>query len=767
MAKKKESRRRPSGHEEPLPLAAPVRGWFGVQLAVVLVVVIGLVVVAWARPRACGDFYVALAAGRDIIETRLSCLTEPDTWSFRTTDKRWFDQNWGTHVLFYVTWAAGGEWGELLLKAGILGAMGIFITMRCRQRGVDWPLAILTGGAAVAAARAFIDMRPNLMTLMFAPLMAWLLLRTRRNPHQMWVALGVLVLWSNVHGGFLLGIAMMGLWTLCWVGAHAVRRGFLKTLEREWPLPAATVAAIILAGTLSPYGLENLTHSLVVGGSEEWRGISEWRAIHIGDFGSTWEFFTTVGMIVGLSALSSLIYLVVSDKRRLRLKAEHLILLGFSMCLCVVLLLMALNLNVGPDHKFRPHQTAVLAVSIPVLLVGGVSGAILFLGLRRRGPRGPRYPVEKPTPGDVATVIFELALAVVVIAMAIEARRFISLAIVLLAPIVAVQVEWLYRAIGRAWVIFPLAAALIVPVFLTPSDDIYRAPGPSLYKQYHPDNPLYPPLSPFERMLLCKNYPFGGTQFIVDNNVSGRVFHDWRWEGFLRWRTPHLKLFMGGRAQQVYDEETFDLFRRIIQRTEHQTLSKLGMHLVVIPEDRKHRKLIEQMVWGPDAQWAYVYWNDGKAIFADVRSPQMLDLVKRVVIGEAKYPSEDIAAISRAMCLASRIVKSTNQRLAQAFKDAIARRPRVIAYRMLGKMNARGQIASKDLIAYLEQERSRLDAMPIDLAGGVDIINCRGVVAAMLFELNKRTGNGREAGRWKQVAAEDSRVAAAMKERWR
>ena len=191
MAKSKESQTQPASKEAPLPLTPPVREWFYIQLGTVLVVVIGLLILAWARPRACGDFFVALAAGRDIVETRLTCFSVPDTWSFMTTDRTWFDQNWGTHLLFYLTWVAGGEWGELLLKAGILAGMAFFITMRCRQRGVDWPIAILTGGATVAAVRAFIDMRPNLMTLMFAPLMVWVLLRTRSNPHKMWTVLVV------------------------------------------------------------------------------------------------------------------------------------------------------------------------------------------------------------------------------------------------------------------------------------------------------------------------------------------------------------------------------------------------------------------------------------------------------------------------------------------------------------------------------------------------------------------------------------------------
>ena len=757
MRKNKEFRKVHTRQMDLLPPIQPVRQRFGVQLVVVLVTALVIITAAWARARACGDFYVGLAAGRDIIETRMASLVNNDIWSFMTTDKVWFNQNWGTHLIFYLTYLVGNGRGELLLKGLLMAGMGWFIAMRCRQRGVDWPIAILAGGAAVAAARAFIDMRPNLMTLTIAPLMVWLLVRTRSNPHRIWWALGVSALWSNIHGGFILGLGMMGLWTVCWLVTHAFAKGIKSTLREYWPLPAATGAAIVIAATLTPFGIHNLTHPFLVGTEPEWRNISEWAPIHKGNFGSTWEFYTLVGMLSGLAVFSGLIYLLMRKKRNMPLKFDHLGLLVFSLCLCVVLLVMGMQWR--PDKGFETHHLVVLFGSISVLLVGSLVGLILLGGLIGRGRGARRFQLEKFGPADVAILMFDLALTVVVMTMAIKARRFIPLGTYLIVPLVAVQLEWVFRVIRRWWLIVPVALAMLIPVIL--------GPAPALWRLYRPDNPLYPARNTFDRMVLARRYPWKGTEFLNANNISGRVYQDWRWEGFMHWRSPQLKVIIGGRAQQVYDLSDFDLIRRITSRSEHQTLSRMGVHLVVVPSEKKYKKLIEAMVYGPKARWAHIYWNGGRIILADSSNPKFKELIRRAAMGELKYPTPEIAAISRAMCIISKVVKSDNKQVVSAFLKANALKPHIVAYKVLWDMNAKGKIDSKTLISYLEKQSKRLDEMPVDRSDGFITINCKRVVADMLFRLYARMGQNRMAARWQGVTSRVKNEMDEMKKRWR
>ncbi len=766
MAKKKQFRKKQSRKEEaPSPLP-PVRRLLSVQLVAALLAVPILVGITWARPRACGDFYVALAGGRDIINSRMACLTEPDTWSFVTTDRIWFDQNWGTHVLYYVTWLIDGEHAEMVLRALILTTMGFFIMMSCRQRGVYWPLAILTGAAGVAVGRSFIDMRPNLMTLMIAPGMVWLVLRTRHKPHRAWLAMALLVIWASVHGGFLFGIGVMGLWAVCYILSHAVRRGLAGAIRAYWPIPVAVAGGMVLAGLLSPYGFKNLTHALVVGTSEEWRNISEWLPIYKGTFGSTWEFYTIVSMMALLPVLSCAIYLTWPGKQRLRLKLEQVGLLVYGVLLCATLLMLAYywepNQKEAHFEKFQFNRKVILWVSGIVVVVGGYVGMRLLLGLGadgggRSGSERRRYQLRPFRAEDVATMVFDLVLATVVIVMAIKARRFIPLAMILTVPLVALQVEWLFRVVRWGWLIIPASIGLILLAMF----DAYK-----LRKLYEPDNPFFPEPTMFQRMMVFRRYPPGAAKFINANGIDGRVMHDWRWEGYLKWRCPQLKMFIGGRAQQVYDLNTFNQVRRIVTHKRHGEFTGLGIHLMVIPHEGLYKNLAQEMVYGKDAHWAYIYANAGNFILADYNDPEKRRLIQRAAAGELEYPSKEIAALSRAMCLASKVLRTSPKRVAQAFMEANRLMPDPVGYKTLWQMNKKGQMRSQFLMHYMTQEARRLAGMSTTGYAGRRTLVCRHGIATSLSELHKRMGNRKESEKWAKAAAELRAEIEAQRRQW-
>ncbi len=759
--------------ESPLPLE-PVRKWLPVQIAFVLPVLVVLIAICWARPRACGDFYVGLAAGRDMAESGLSSLTSPDTWSFLTGDRIWFNQNWGCHMMFYGAWWAGGEMGEMILKAGLLLLIAFFIVMRCRQRKVSWPVAILVGGVSIGAVQAFVDMRPNLMTLTFSPLIVWLLLRSRKNVHNIWFAAAAALLWANVHGGFIFGLGMLGLWAVCWIGAYAVRMGPVPALKKYWPFPAAVLGGILLAGIITPFGIDNLTHVLQIGGSEKWREISEWRSIHKGNFGSTWEFLTLMSIMVGLAIVSVILCLATSRKKRaLPLNFNHVVLFGFSMLLSLVVGWLLLQWSpIRGERKFfvQAHRNLSFVV-LPAIMVGVPLAMILFSGLRKRGGAPPRYRLGKFEIGDVVTALFELILAALVIFMAIKSRRFIPLAFLLVVPLVAVQIEWFYRLFYRLtrqwWLLALPAAALLIPALM--------GPAPGFIKHYDSQNPTILPLTTFQRMVLFENYPHKGVEFLRDNGVTGRIFHDWRWEGFLHWQLPELELFVGGRAQQVYRLDEFELFQRIMGGHDVKMLERLEFDMITLNDmpqsGGRYKEMVKKAVWNKESNWVFVFWNNSKYILANTKSSRMQPLIEKVLSGEAKYPSEAIKAMSRAMCMRSIAIqregKTSVNRVIRQFKKAIALHPTREAYGRLFNLWEGKMISDKDMSAYLESEIKRLDQMPTQRAGGRWILECRAIVGDMLVWMNKQAGNNKAVAEWQLYRETLRGQFREMREQWR
>jgi hypothetical protein len=248
-----------------------------------------LLALVWAEPRPIDDLFIALAGGRDVLAGHLGT---PDDWSFTTEGRVWLNQNWGSHVLFYATHAAAGPTGLLTLKALLLLAAATCLALGARARGVGWAEALVAAAVAFAASRSYVDLRPNLVGVVFASGLLWILTCAASRPVWIWLAAALIGLWANAHGSFVFGLGLMAVWTLA-LGVAVPR-----------VLPAALGAlatALALAAFANPFGLENLTHPFVVGMSAAWRTVAEWLPLFSADpaaAGSKWEICTLAGGFV-------------------------------------------------------------------------------------------------------------------------------------------------------------------------------------------------------------------------------------------------------------------------------------------------------------------------------------------------------------------------------------------------------------------------------------------------------------------------------------
>ncbi len=602
-------------------------------------------------PRPVGDLYIALAGGRDVMEGKLA---QPDDWAFTTNGRVWLNQNWGAGLIFYLTHLAAGEVGLLLLKAALLVAIVILVALTARHRGVGWPVALLAAGAAIAVAPTSLVLRPNLFTLMLAPLLLILLYRTRKNIHWVWAAVVTIAIWANLHGGFMFALGVLGLWTLCHVVAVAIGEGLRQMLRRCWPLIAGTVAATALAGLANPYGPENLTHALSFTRHSIWQDIKEWQ-----------PFFSAMTAPLPSSV-----------------QVAHFLLIGVLAGL-TCLRVLALLLKKRTIFKGRPAK-------------------------------------------EIGAVAFDVCLVAVVIVMSFRSRRFITLAAVMLGPFLAIQLQWFLQSKRRG-----LPAAVVSIAVLVAITSYYC---PRLAWIYDRNNPFRPSETLFERMILYhSSFPVGATKFLNANGASGRVFHDWRWEGFLRWHCRRLKLFLGGRAPQVYEEPTAWLRRQIASGMQSAAkLKELGVHLTIISMGPECEGLRKQLVVAPAGRWAYVYCDRWWAVLADAGWAKTKELIKSAAMGQLHYPDAATAALSQGMCLSSHPVKAQPRLALAALQGALDLRPTAFAYIRLVNVALAGDIPKSKIVDYLETESYRLELMDVDCAEGVEIIKCRAAVADLL-----------------------------------
>jgi len=135
------------------------------------------------------------------------------------------------------------------LVAVILCLWLVTVDMR-RARAADQPAALVLILTAFAAAPALLIVRSQLFSLVLFPLLLVVLREQARRPsRRVWVLVPLVALWTNLHGGVLLGIAVAGAYLLF---ARA-RREPLVAVGVLAGMVGALFATPALLGTASYY----------------------------------------------------------------------------------------------------------------------------------------------------------------------------------------------------------------------------------------------------------------------------------------------------------------------------------------------------------------------------------------------------------------------------------------------------------------------------------------------------------------------------------
>ena len=563
---------------DPLKKAGPRWIWIGCIL---------LVIVAAMHSADCkiggGDTWVAMALGRYTVNDWAQNQPEGRTWQMRFLDKfgihmtqrdpisaktrkfdpisrsadsmwtrlkvgltggdkseydpryehvGWVNQNWLTHVLFYkMKTALGGNEFEpqpgefLIVLYKMIQAVFTALLTYWAARALGAHPILASGCAAfgILLSRSFVDLRPNVTTILFGAAMIVVLVYWKRGRHRamLWM-IPIMILWSNVHGGFI--YAIMVFWLA--VGAYVVH----KLVATIWPnsfvdpsgramawLIGGAIGVTIIPGIFSPFGWENLIHPLVVASGDEgkvWRDVVEWRPI--------------------------------SDPRGFGNATPYLFFLGLFALTFVTWWML---------FMFKPHPPEA----------------------RKRRSRKPLPEIPWPKI-DLA----HLAIIAITLAMSIKSRRFIFLGGVLLSAFLAQMIQDIVNMIRvlhadrppgrlelppmpREWSrclgIMALVAFLVVAgVF-----------GGAMYDMYFKTPLDADDLNVFRRMVGLPAQAPGALRFLRDNQIKGVVFNEWVHGGFISYHqppdpetgSPPCKVHMDGRSQAAYELRHFQWWQRL------------------------------------------------------------------------------------------------------------------------------------------------------------------------------------------------------------
>ena len=182
-----------------------------------------------------------------------------DFYSFTRAGQPWLSNAWLSQVLYAIAYAHHGWTGVVVLAAlAVAAALAIFVHLL--EPHVEPAHRILLAMLALALSWHHLLARPHLLAL---PVMvAWagaLIAAADRRAAPPWLALPLIALWANLHGGFVLGLALIApvaleaLWT-----SDADKR---IAVAMRW---ATFGIAALAASCCTPYGWNTLVAAATI-----------------------------------------------------------------------------------------------------------------------------------------------------------------------------------------------------------------------------------------------------------------------------------------------------------------------------------------------------------------------------------------------------------------------------------------------------------------------------------------------------------------------
>jgi len=166
-----------------------------------------------------------LAAG-DLIRAQ-GAIPLQDPWSFTAGSKQWFNLSWLWDVLASVVFQYTGFAGLTFMVVACGAAIAGYLTSICLSSGASTTAVCIAVFAACflfpcfeAAPNSNLGAAPNIATMLFSVIFYGECLRRKRR----FLLPVLMVLWTNLHGGFVLGFLILGVFC----GTALLRRDWVN-----------------------------------------------------------------------------------------------------------------------------------------------------------------------------------------------------------------------------------------------------------------------------------------------------------------------------------------------------------------------------------------------------------------------------------------------------------------------------------------------------------------------------------------------------------
>jgi hypothetical protein len=336
-----------------------------------------------------GDTLSHIAIGRWIIEHDAIPFHDPFSSTF--PGATWVPHEWLAEVAFAALWGWLGWGGVVAATAGAVAAAFALLT-RALQRSLGPRRAAIGAALAFLLTEGHLLARPHALALPL--LVIWMagVIRARdedRTPS--FSLLPVMILWCNLHGGFVVGLLFAGL--LAAEAALAAPAAERARVSRGW---GVFLGLAVLSALASPNGIGALLLPLdMLRMSFALSSIAEWHSVDFSHFDPLllWIGLAVVGgFSLGLKLPwpRTLMVLLLLWLALTHVRNEELLGIIAPLLLAAPLARELGGRGLPPNHG-RPSAAAALAATAAILV--GLFATATALDQRGLEPRGDVAPV--------------------------------------------------------------------------------------------------------------------------------------------------------------------------------------------------------------------------------------------------------------------------------------------------------------------------------------------------------------------------------------
>jgi hypothetical protein len=309
---------------------------------------------------------------------------------------------------------------------------------------------------------------------------------------------------------------LLGLFLGCAAGVGLLGLRFSArpaiSMRQGFALAAVCLVTAALSVLLSPYGGENVTHPLKVVESEVFRQVGEWfPPYRSGQFPNVMRFW--IFFAVAVASPPTVLLLRALDSRHLRRETPD------------------------PDLPLsRMRRHALKRPKVPAQ------------------SRHPSSPSGSP-PASLNVALFDIASIGIGLYMAMFARRFAPVLYIMATPAMASLIVWLARPLSAyirrpgwfataagAWI--GAVAAVLYTADAAHHELVTEVPSPGSFDL-------------LDRVTCNYKTPLTAIEFLRRNDLTPNVMTEWKVAAAIMFYVPGARVFIDGRAQQVYTEDHF------------------------------------------------------------------------------------------------------------------------------------------------------------------------------------------------------------------